>query len=126
MKRSWIGLVLLLVLLGSGILCTWIMEDVHEPISEKLEQAAEEALDRNWAAAAWHTAEARNRWERWEVFRAALTDHGPIEDLDALFSVLEVYGANRERLAFASLCREMAQKIKAIGDAHGLVPENLL
>ena len=126
MKRSWIGLFLLLLLLGVGIFCTWAMGDIHEPIAEQLTQAAEEAMARNWVSALWHAEDARDRWERWGIFRAALADHGPMEEIDALFTVLEVYSASRERIAFASLCREIAEKIHAIGDAHGMDWENLL
>lgn len=126
MTRSWIGFFLLLILFATGLLCTWVMGSVHDPMAQKLEQAAQEALDRDWIAAAWHTAEAQNQWNRWQLFRAALTDHSPAEEIDALFAMLQVYGTQRERVAYAALCREMAQKIRAIGEAHALVSENLL
>ena len=40
MKRSWIGFVLLLVLLAGGIAATWGMAKCHEPIARDLENAA--------------------------------------------------------------------------------------
>lgn len=126
MKRSWIGLGLLLVLLCLGILGSWAMEEIHEPIAEKLEEAAEQALENQWRRAAFLTASARRDWENWRLLRAALADHGPAEDLDAMFSALEIYGASRQQVAFAALCREMARRTEAIGDAQGLLPENLL
>jgi len=126
MKRSWFGFFLLVILLLAGILSSLAMEDVHEPIADKLELASKAALQRNWAAAAWHTADARDNWEQWEMFRAGFCDHGPTEEVDALFSALEVYGSSRERIAFAALCREIAEKIQAIGESHGLDWKNLL
>ena len=126
MKRSWIGLALLLVLLTLGGLGTWAMEEIHEPIADKLEDAAEQALQNQWRQAAFLTAIARRDWENWRLLRAGMADHGPSEDVDAMFAALEVYGSSREGVAFAALCREMARRIEAIGDAHGLLPENLL
>ena len=126
MKRSWIGFFLLLVLLGLGFLSSWAMEEVHDPIAEQLEDAAELALQEQWARAAWYTAGARRDWEKWKLFRTAFCDHSPMEDAHALFAVLEVYGATRQKEAFAAVCRELAEKIQAIGDAHGLDWENFL
>lgn len=126
MKRSWIGFFLLLVLLGTGVLATWAMAEIHEPISEELQLAAEGSLEDNWGKAAFHTVQARKAWEKWRLLRASLTDHDPTEEIDALFRALEVYGTCREEVAFAALCREMAQKIEAIGQAHGLVWQNIL
>lgn len=126
MKRSWFGFVLLLILLLFGFLSSLAIEDAHAPIADKLELAADAALKRNWASAAWHTADARDRWEQWEMFRAGFCDHGPTEEVDALFAALEVYGSSRERIAFAALCREMAEKIQAIGQSHGLNWKNIL
>ena len=126
MKRSWIGLLLLLVLLAVGLLSAWAMEEVHEPVSEHLEEASEAALAGQWGKAAFLVAAAQRNWENWKLLRTALADHGPSEEIEALFAVLEVYGTAREEVAFSALCREMAEKIEAIGEAHGLVPENIL
>lgn len=126
MRRSWIGFFLLLALLAAGALATWSMGEIHEPISRELEQAAESCLNKNWGMAAFHTAQARREWEKWQLLRATLTDHDPTEEIDALFATLEVYGSCREELAFAALSREMAEKIEAIGDAHSLIWKNIL
>ena len=126
MKRCWIGFFLLLVLLGVGIGTTWGMAKVHDPICQELEQAARSSLAENWGKAAYHTAQAQNQWDRWQLLRASLTDHDPTEEIDALFRALKVYGQCREEVAFSAICRELAKRIEAIGSAHGLVWENIL
>jgi len=126
MKRSWIGFFLLLILLGLGILATWGMAEIHEPIAEELQLAAQGSLKGNWGKAAFHTAKARQDWKKWQLVRASLTIHEPMEEIDALFSVLETYGSCRETVAFAALAREMAEKVEAIGDAHSLDWKNIL
>ena len=126
MKRSWIGFFLLIILLLLGILATWSMDRVHEPIAQQLQLAAEGSLKNNWTKAAYHTALAKRDWEDGQLLRACLTDHGPMEEIDALFAALEIYGTRRENTAFSALAREMAEKIQAIGDAHGLIWSNIL
>ena len=41
MKRSWFGLGLLAVLLAGGLLVTWAMERIHEPVARDLITAGE-------------------------------------------------------------------------------------
>ena len=51
MKRSWIGLGLLLALLLASGLVTRLMDRMHQPIADHLEQAAALALEGHWEQA---------------------------------------------------------------------------
>lgn len=48
MKRSWIGFVLLLVLLAGGIAATWGMAKCHEPIARDLETPRKRRFRETW------------------------------------------------------------------------------
>lgn len=126
MKRSWIGLFLLIVLLVGSLIASNIMLTVHRESAEKLEQAAQFALDGNWTGAAFATAQARQQWERYDFLRSALADHAPGEEIDACFAALQIYGASAESVGFAALSKQTAQMIRAIGDANSLKFHNLL
>ena len=126
MKRSWIGLILLVVLLAASQLVTWAMDRIHEPIARQLEQAAEAALDNDWAKAALLAGNSGTQWRKWAHFRGCFADHSPMEEIDAMFAQLEVYAAAEENAAFAASCAETARKVEAVGEAHGLVWWNLL
>ena len=126
MKRSWIGLILLLVLFGISLAASWGMVQIHQEAAQKLDKAADQALSGEWAAAAYLVAQARHNWDTWAILRAALADHSPMEELDAAFSKLELYGKQKEKLAFAAVCREMACQMEAMGQAHGWNLENIL
>ena len=126
MKRSWMGLVLLVVLLLSGLGLSRRMVQSCREDSRLLSLAADAALAENWQQAASLTARARQSWDSWEFFRCAMADHSHAEEIDVLFSVLEVYGAGRSKLSFASVCREAAQKLEDLGDAQKLNLHNLL
>ena len=45
MKRSWIGFILLLVLLLGCVLVTMAMDRIHDPIEAQLLQAAQSAME---------------------------------------------------------------------------------
>lgn len=126
MTRAWIGLGLLVGLLVTGLLVTAFMGSTHSEISEELELAARYAAAGNWEEAADRAEDAHEEWqEKWH-FSAAFADHEPMEQIDALFSQLQPYLAARDSVAFGALCRELARRTEAIGDAHGLNWWNLL
>lgn len=126
MKRSWIGLGLLLVLLAASLLVTWAMDRIHTPIAEMLRQAAESTALADWDSADQYFQAAKGDWEHQEHFRACLADHSPVEEIDALFAQLSVYRSAREEVAFAAGCMELSEKVAAVGEAHGLVWWNIL
>lgn len=126
MKRCWIGVGLLLLLLVIAIVTTFLMIRSHEPIEDDLKQAAECAMLGDWVNAQRFFENSRNQWKKWEHFRATLADHTPVEEIDAEFALLEVYCYAQENAAFAAECCSLARKVAAVGEAHEFVWWNLL
>lgn len=126
MKRCWMGLVLLIVLLVLGLGITWAMAEIHDPIARDLKQAAQQALQGNWAEAEHLSQKAVTAWEKWAHFRACFADHDPTEEIDAALAAMAVYRGTEEDAAFGAACLDLARKIEAIGDAHGLVWWNIM
>ena len=126
MKRCWIGLGLLLVLLAGGLLVTWYMGSCHREIGAELEQAARYAQLGNWAEAADAAGDAYEDWQEEWRFSAAFADHEPMEEIDAMFAQLGTYLAARDAVSFSAVCRQLSSQLEAMGDAHGLTWWNLL
>ncbi len=126
MKRSWFGLSLLLLILISALAVTWAMGALHKPIARDLELAAESALRENWDSAMALAEAAEAHWAKWDSLRRCFADHSPIEDIESNFVRLGAYGAEEETAEFAAACRELARKVEAMGDAHGLSLWNVL
>ena len=126
MKRSWIGLGLLVILLVLGLMSTRAMKKIHAPVAQQLTRAAEDTREGSRERGRLNFQAAKETWQAWENFRACFSDHTPVEEIDALFAQLEIYCAAREDTAFAAGCMELAEKVRAIGDAHGLVWWNIL
>ena len=126
MKRGWFGAALLLVLLGLGIASSVLMGIFHEPLAQSLERAADLALAENWEKSQEIVEQAQEKWEKMWHFSATVSDHGPMEEIDALFAQLEIYQKSRDPVNFAAACASLSRQIEAMGDAHEISWWNLL
>lgn len=126
MKRGWIGLGLLAVMLAGGLLVTWHMGQNHQQIANDLKKAGRCALAENWEDAIDLAEDAFDDWEDDWRFSAAFADHEPMETIDALFAQLDTYRIARDSVSFSAICAELARQVEAMGDAHSLNWRNLL
>lgn len=125
MKRCWVGVIFLLVLLVGSLGVSWAMEKIHSPVEECLNQAARQALLGDWEQSEALFRRAREEWERWDHVRACFADHTPVEEISAGLRGLEVYCREQEEADFAARCLELAQKTAAVADAHSPKWQNL-
>lgn len=120
MNRLWIGVGLLAVLLVIGVTMLFVSRNFHEGFSNSLEQAGRSAMSGNWAAAEKQLAKGREKWEQHHRFWAASTDHEPVEQVQNLFSQLELFQTRRLEVEFASACRALVNLAEAIDESHSL------
>ena len=120
MKRFWLGVGLLLGMLVLGIFVTKSMAGIHEPIGKTLLEAGKFAFEEDWAGADASFLEARGRWEQYREVTAVVTDHTPMEQIDAMFRRLEVYRQQRKRDLFQSGCAELSAWVEAVADAQAV------
>lgn len=126
MKRCIFGAVLLAALLIAGLFAQNCMNALHLPTAALLQEAGECARDNDWLGAESALAQAQSRWQKSQSLTAALADHTPMEDADALFTQLKVFAAERETTHFAALCAELSGRVAAMADAHTLTWQNVL
>ena len=120
MLRLWIGIGILAILLAMGIGLLWGSGVFFEELSQDLEQAGELALAGNWQAAEEKAEKGREKWEQYRRFWASFTDHEPVEQMQNLFSQLELYQARQLEVDFAAICRNLVHLAEAIDESHGL------
>ena len=126
MKRLWIGATLLLVLLAAGILSTFAMGFFHHSLSRHLDAAASAALEEDWANTQEILHQCRSRWLRFRSAVAANASHEPLEEIDSLYSQLELYLARRDSMGFALCCTTLRHRTEALGEAQSINWWNLL
>lgn len=125
-RRFWYGLGILIFFLVLGLLTAWGMEAMHEPVTGQLERAAQVALSGDMEQGALLAQKAQAGWEKHRDLTAAAADHGPMEEIDSLFSQVEVYARAEKTVEFAAYCTRLARLVEAVGEAHSLNWQNLL
>ena len=125
MKRLWIGIGLLAVMLVSGLMIPEAVETAHRPVAEDLNRAADLALADSWDRAEYLLNRAEKAWKENRSAAAAVTDHEPMEEIDGIFARLKVYAQARDGVSFSSACVYLVSRLDALGDYHRLTLANL-
>ena len=125
-KRFYLGLAILLLLLGLSVSATFAMKSIHQPVETALEEAAQLAMDDRLEEALPLAKTAYRRWQAYHALTASLADHSPMDDTDTLFQEMLVYGQMAEVPHFTACCRELVIMAQAMYDAHAFSLKNLL
>ena len=126
MNRLWIGIALLVLLPVVGFGMMWGNVSFFGALSREVDACEEAALAENWTLVAEKAAQCREKWEKYCHFWASVTDHAPIEQMNTLFSQLELYENRRKAVEFAACCRAIATQMEAIRESHSLAWWNIL
>jgi hypothetical protein len=120
MKRSWIGLALLLVLLVISLAVTGFMTRIHEDLALDLRQSAESALLGDWDNVQLFLRRANRSWTKWGHLRASFADHKEVEAVDAALASLEIWRQSKDAAAYRAACAALTKQVEALGEAHKL------
>lgn len=120
MSRLWIGVGILVILLAMGIGMLWVSRDFYQEFAAGLEQAGKLAMEGSWQAAGEKAAQSRAQWDRYRRFWASFTDHEPVEQMQNLFSQLDIYQQRKLEVDFAAVCRNLVHLAEAIDESHSL------
>lgn len=120
MNRLHLGIALLAVLLAAGIATTCLFHHIFTPLSQTLEDAGNQALAGSWEQARDLAQQAHEKWLRCRDITAAAADHAPLEQMEQLFSNLQVYQALELRSEFAAICAQLAQMATAMEEAQAV------
>lgn len=125
MKRLWIGIGLLAVMLLGGFLVPEYLEFCHEPIIEDLDRAAELAMAEEWDRAEYLMDRAEEQWQKKRPVTASFADHEPMDEIDGMFAQMEMYAQARDAVSFSGTCVYLSSQLDALSDYHDLNLWNL-
>ena len=126
MKRIWIGVILLSALLVTGFWLSGFMKEAHLPAAQDLRRAGELALEEQWGPAQAYAKRGQDRWKKKWPVTAAIADHEPMDEIDALFAQLKTYAAAKEEIAYSAACAHLASLLEAISHSHSCKWWNLM
>ena len=120
MKRLWLGVAILGVLLAAGILACCLSESTHSKTSRLLTEAAGYGAAGEWSAAKKAFSSAKAAWQTAREATAAITDHGPMEEIDRYFVQCQTCLEFRDPAAFCMCCKSLSVMVQAIGEAQSI------
>ena len=120
MMRTWIGVGILVLLLGIGIFPTIYTADTQDRLAQILAESRESAAVGQWEKAAGKCYQARALWEKHQKATAAVVDHEPMEEVEALFAQLEIYLKARDSVGYCACCASLEVFTRAIGESHSV------
>lgn len=123
MKRLWIGVAVLIILLALGIGLTAVFSAIHTPLAQTLSQAAVSAQKGDLEAANAAVSQAQRQWEHCRRFSAAVVDHRLLEEMEELFAQLE-FTENPHVLA--ALCARLSSRAAEMAESQAITWWNLL
>ena len=101
------------------------MADFHEPLADRLDQAAQTAQTGSLSQALSMIHDAKQEWEDHWGRVAVLADHNPMDEIDGLFAQLEQYAIAGDVSNFSACCGYLRSLISATAEAHALRWHNL-
>ena len=126
MRRIWIGIILLALLLGAGFWVSGFMKNAHLPVARDVRLAGELALEEEWGPAQAYAKRGEALWKEKRPVIAAISDHEPMDEIDALFAQLKVYANRKEEIAYGATCAHLASLLEALGQSHNCNWWNLM
>lgn len=126
MRRMWIGIGLLALMLVGGLWAADWMQQAHGEMAADLNRGAQLALENRWEEAERQADRAERAWQKKRPVTAAFADHEPLEEIDGLFAQLRIFAAAGKGADFAATCGYLAQQLEALGDDHRFTLYNLL
>ena len=118
MKRLWIGIGILLALSICAFILTTAIPAIQENMASNLQTACQAVQIGDWASADALMEKARAQWEQSRHFIAAFVDHEPLEQIDSLFSQLEVYRNQLLTIDYAAVCAHLSHLSEAIAESQ--------
>lgn len=126
MRRFWIGIVLLTLLLALSILTSLLMPRLHAPIYRQLDAVSQAAQEKDWERCRSLTEDAYHGWLRCRRFTASVADHAPMEAIDSGFAQTLAFLEQGEWAEFAAACASLARSVQAMAESHSMLWWNFL
>lgn len=126
MAKGWLGAGLLTACLLLGLVLSVVADRACLPAESLLEQAAQSSTEGDLEEGIRLAQKAQSQWKtQWNTI-AAMADHEPMDEVDALFAQLETYANTGETPHFIACCKELARRIRAFADIHRFTWWNVL
>ncbi len=120
MKRLWIGVALMVLLLTGSIWEFRRLENTYRPASEQMAQAVQMAQQKNLDGAAALTRAVESAWDEHKHLTAAFAVHDSMDEIESLFAELRSYYAAGDEAGYAVICAQLSTLLDTLANSHSL------
>ncbi len=116
--RFWLGWLLLAGILGLSLLSHTVLQRMHSQIAGELSQAAALILAGDRESGVELAQKAKQEWEKNWKLTASGIDQNPMDNIDGIFSQLEIYQKEGTPAEFAACCQQLSSLVQSVAEAH--------
>ena len=119
MKRLWISVAILFVMLGATLANSWFLNNLISGFTQNLTSAHQLAAQDHWSTAREITQQVAEHWQEHDFYLHVMLPHRDIDDIHLTFQEVEEYlelvetdqynAANAKLIAQLGLLAEMEQ-----------------
>lgn len=124
--RFWIGIVLLICLLATGLWVSFTLTSSQEEMAQLAQQAEDYAHNGHMQQSQQSAQQAYSLWQQRFQALAAIADHEPLDEVEAQFRQLLAFVEEQDTEEFVASCARLIAGIRAIAQAHTLTWWNIL
>ena len=125
-KRFYWGLGLLPLFLALGLLVSYAITQIQDPIVNSFSQAAQAAVEGDLETGIALADQAKQRWHRYRAVVASVVDHSQLDSIEQLLGEALIFAKTRDAEHFAACCAQLAQLTEALANGHIPSLENIL
>ena len=126
MKRLWIAVAVLLVLLGSTLGNSWYIGHTVSGFVEQLTAAHKQAASDNWERAAQLTQQVVDHWQRHDFYFHVMLPHADIDQIHLTFQEVEEYLELEEADQYNAASAKLITQLGLLAEMEQLNLKNIL
>ena len=125
-KRFYWGLGILPLFLALGLLVSYAITQIQQPIAASFSQAAQAAVEGDLETGIALADQAKQRWLRYRAVVASVADHSQLDSIEQLLGEAQIFAETWDAEHFAACCAQLAQLTQALANGHIPLLENVL
>ncbi len=126
MKRLWIAVAILLVMLGSTLGNSWYIDRTVSAFLEQLTAAHDQAAADNWEGAAQLTRQVVDHWQHHDFYFHATLPHKDIDQIHLTFQEVEEYLELEEADQYNAASARLITQLSLLAEMEQLNLKNIL
>ena len=126
MKRLWIAVAILLVMLGSTLVNSRYIDRTVSDFVEQLTAAHKQAASDNWEHAAQLTRQVVDHWQHHDFYFHVMLPHQDIDDIHMTFREVEQYLELEEADQYNAANAKLITQLELLAEMEQLNLKNIL